>query len=505
MPWAERAALRLAVFAAGALLMALEVAAFRIIGKTFGSALRETTTVIAVFLAAMSIGYWAGGMAADRRPRPSTLVYTLLGAAAMLLLVPRVDAVLSPLIASSSLALGTHAFLATSVLFAIPTVLLAATSPIAIRLFATSQAASGRNAGSVSALSTIGSIAGSLVTAFFLIDWLASMTRTVLFVAAGAGVLALTIVVAGLVSRRMGGERSPLLAFASLLLVMVVAVLFSGTRSLEARRYAGEGKLLFSGDSPYHHVLVRDRAMFRELQFDIALQTRMRRDDPDGPGLAYTDAMHLGRLLRPEIRRVLVIGVGGGTVPKQFLHDDPDVVVDAVEIDPLVVDVAKKYFGLAAGPRLTVHVQDGRTFLARSTEKWDLIIVDAYTTNRYGDTVPPHLVTREFLSSVASHLTPRGVLHFHVAFYRSGLMAPLVATTASVFDSVAVTDGEIVASNAPLIADRAAMLASASKTPFSRYPTLAGAISRLAVVRPDPRAVILTDDYAPVDTLLRRH
>src|SRR5438067_12465244 len=99
----ERVVLRIAVFLGGAMLMALEVAAFRMIGKTFGSALRETTAVIAVFLAAMSIGYWAGGMAGDRWPRPATVVAVLLSAAANLLYVPWLDAIVSPRIATSSL------------------------------------------------------------------------------------------------------------------------------------------------------------------------------------------------------------------------------------------------------------------------------------------------------------------------------------------------------------------------------------------------------------------
>lgn len=484
--------------------MALEVAAFRIIGKTFGSALRETTTVIAVFLAAMSVGYWAGGVAVNRRPRPSTLVYALLVSAAAMLLVPSIDAAISPRIAASGLALASHAFLATSVLFAIPTVLLAATSPIAIRLFATSRSASGANAGGISALSTAGSIVGSLATAFFLIDWLASMTRTVLFVSACAAALATSIVSAGFFSRRRGGEHAPLLGALSLLMLAAVGASFAFSGSAGGPTGAGLGTVVFAGDSPYHHVKVRDRAMFRELQFDISIQSRMRRGDPYGPGLPYVDAMHVARLLRPGIRRVLLIGLGGGTVAKQIVHDDPRAVVDAVEVDPLVVGVARRYFGLQPGPRLRVHVQDGRTFLARSRERWDLVIVNAYTTNRYGDTIPPHLVTREFFESVASHLAPGGILHFHLAFSSTPLMPSLQATIGTVFTTVLRTNGEILASNAPLLRDSASLRHAAATAPFSRYPNLPAAIDRLSAAPAPAGALVLTDDYAPVDTLLRR-
>src|SRR5260370_14231769 len=98
----ERVVLRIAVFLGGAMLMALEVSAFRMIGKTFGSALRETTAVIAVFLAAMSIGYWAGGIAGDRWPRPATVVAALLSAAPNLLYVPCPHAILPPRIPATT-------------------------------------------------------------------------------------------------------------------------------------------------------------------------------------------------------------------------------------------------------------------------------------------------------------------------------------------------------------------------------------------------------------------
>src|SRR5205823_11495180 len=178
----ERVVLRIAVFLGGAMLMALEIAAFRMIGKTFGAALRETTAVIAVFLAAMSLGYWAGGRAGDRWPHTTTLVAAFIAAASTLLFVPWLDAWISPRIATSGLDFAVHAFFAASALFAIPTFFFASVSPIAVRLFAPRTTESGSMAGSISALSTVGSIFGSVMTAFFIIDWLASIVRTVIFV-----------------------------------------------------------------------------------------------------------------------------------------------------------------------------------------------------------------------------------------------------------------------------------------------------------------------------------
>ncbi|HYH09578.1 MAG TPA: fused MFS/spermidine synthase [Thermoanaerobaculia bacterium] len=493
--------LRVAVFAAGALLMALEVAAFRIIGKTFGSALRETTTVIAVFLAAMSVGYWAGGRIADRRPHASTLVGALMTAAASLLVVPWIDAALSPRIAASNLAMAAHAFLATSVLFALPTVLLAATSPIAIRLFTTTTGSSGSTAGSISAISTIGSIAGSIVTAFFLIDWLESISRTVLFVALGVAATALLV----WASSREGTRTRFVPAAAATLLLVVITVVFVRSTSLDRALAAPleDARVLYVADSPYHRVTVRERGAFRELYFNVAKQTRMRLHDPHGPGLAYTDAFHIAPLMRPSIRRILFIGLGGGTAAKQFLRHYPQATIDVVEIDPLVVQVARKWFAVPVDPRLRIHVADGRTFLKRSSEKWDLVVIDAYTTNRYGDTIPAHLTTREFFAEVDAHLSERGIVHFHCAFHQPRVLGAIQRTMASVFPSVLRTSGELLASRVPLIAERETLLAGLASSELKRLPHLARSIDALTAERlGDAGTLLLTDDYAPVDTLI---
>lgn len=499
----QRIGLRIAVFAAGALLMALEVAAFRIIGKTFGSALRETTTVIAVFLAAMSAGYWAGGRAADRWPRETTLAATLLSAAGVLVCVPWLDAWLSPRIAGSGLALATHAFAATTVLFAIPTFLLAATSPIAVRLFTTSTSDSGSTAGSISAISTAGSIAGSLVAAFFLIDWLESIARTVLFVAAGTAATAVLV----LVTARLTPARRLAVGVAGALALIVITVAFArGTTSIESSlmQPLPGTRVLFVGDSPYHRVTVRERGPAREMIFNIAPQTRMTLADPYGPGLAYSDSVHITRLFRPHARRILILGLGGGTLAKQFVRFYPDAIVDVVEVDPLVVDVARRWFFVEPSDRLRIHLSDARTFITRSNEQWDLVMVDVSSTNRYGETTPPHLVTREFFEEVTQHLSPDGIVHYHCAFNHSLLFPALHKTMSSVFPSVLRTQGELIASRVPLIVPQAVLLERLATSPARHLPNIRTQIESLTSEPFPPSDVpLLTDDYAPADTLLR--
>src|SRR4029079_12290453 len=260
----QRVAVRMAVFLGGAMLMSLEIAAFRIIGKTFGSALRETTAVIAVFLAAMSIGYCAGGRVGDRWPRLGTLIAVLLAAAATLLVVPWLDAATSPRIAASELDLALHAFLATSILFALPALLFAAISPVAVRLMAATTVHSGSTAGSISALSTAGSIAGSILTAFFLLDWLESIARTVMFVSLCACITAAILGIAAL-PRVRGEQRVALRRYAIVAAATAAVVGLPACVCIRSTRLEGSlltpspnWKVLFVGDSAYHRVTVRE-------------------------------------------------------------------------------------------------------------------------------------------------------------------------------------------------------------------------------------------------------
>ncbi len=175
-------------------------------------------------------------------------------------------------------------------------------------------------------------------------------------------------------------------------------------------------EILLERDSSYHRLFVTQDDRHRWLRADNIWHTEMDRKDPQGRGLPYSDYVDLAFLFNPNIRRVLVIGLGGGTVPKRFVRDYPSVTVDAVEIDPAVIKIAQRYFYVEPGPRLKIHEADGRQFLRRTKEKWDLILLDAY----YADTVPFFLTTREFFTIAKSRLNPGGVLCNNVVGQVSG-------------------------------------------------------------------------------------
>ncbi|HUP47774.1 MAG TPA: fused MFS/spermidine synthase [Thermoanaerobaculia bacterium] len=507
----EKVAIAVVVTLGGAVLMALEVAAFRIIGRIYGTALRETTTVIAVFLGAMSIGYFAGGRFADRRPRLATLGGVLAIAAPVVLAVSRFDVPLTEAIAGLSTAPALHAFVATIILFAIPTVLLASISPIAIRLLATDTAHTGRVAGGVSALSTIGSIAGTVVTAFLLIDLLGSIRLTVI-VLAGATLLLTALLGAASLPRllRTGASRRSLRS-APVLIASATAVVLGGLLLEHFAGKAGAGPgasswTLFAADTPYHHVVVTERPPgTRHLYINGTLQSSYIVEDPHRRGLPYEEYKHFAKLVRPGLRRVLGIGLGGGTSARQFTAYYPEVEFDTVEIDPVVVDVAQRYFDVVPDDRLRLHVGDGRAFVRRTAERYDMITVDAYTRGRYGATIPPHLVTREFFVEAEERLNDGGILHFHCFVGRdAGFARSLFKTMAAVFPAVVVLgETELFASTAPLHLDPDDLRERAGAL-RERLPEIDERLATLRTIPPRTDDVpLLTDDFAPVDALLR--
>jgi spermidine synthase len=446
----------------------------------------------------MSVGYAAGGRAGDRWPRVETLAATLLLAGTTLMFIPPLDGTLSGRIAATG-NLSLHAFVVSTLLFAVPTMLLAAVSPIAVRLLARSAAESGSVAGGISGLSTIGSVAGSIAAAFFLIDAIGSIDRTVLLLGVCTAALALILAVP---------VRARAIAALSAALLLTGGLAFIRTdRTSEAMTSEGT-RVLFERDSPYHHVRVTQRpGRERDLYLDATLQARLYVGDPNDRGLQYPEYVHITRLIRPSVRRALLIGLGAGTLAKQFTRYYPDTTVDAIEIDPLVVEAAEKFFGVRAGERLRIHVGDGRAFLSRQNERYDLISIDAYTRGRYGSTIPPHLVTREFFLQAREKLTAEGFVHFHsYAPRQNRFTRSIYKTMASVYPSLFVFGhSELIASNVPIQID-AAELTDRADAIRGRLPQIAQMIATVREPVPDSTGVeILTDDHAPVDALLRGH
>ena len=275
--------------------------------------------------------------------------------------------------------------------------------------------------------------------------------------------------------------------------------------------------VVFDTFSAYHHIQVVDAAGFRTLSFNGSMETRMSLATPLEGHFEYTEYFHMPWLWNPDMKTVLMVGLGGGSAQRAYQHYYTNVTVETVELDPVVVTVAKKYFGVTETPRHTIHNEDGRVFLRRATNLYDAIAMDAYVTTRYGSSIPPHLATKEFFAIANARLTTNGVLAYNVIGqvqgWRADFVGALYRTMKEVFPQVylfpASTSQNVVfigtRSAEPFDARRVqqagAALVRAGKI---RLPSFSTRL-RSFVSAPPPTAAqspVLTDDRAPVESLL---
>jgi spermidine synthase len=238
--------------------------------------------------------------------------------------------------------------------------------------------------------------------------------------------------------------------------------------------------------------------------------------------------LHLPYVFHPEMQDVLIIGGGAGVVPMIFRRAYP-VSIDVVEIDPAVVKVAEKWFGLRADERMRIFAQDGRMFIHNARKQYDLIIIDVYTA---GDRIPFHLTTREFLLELKAALRPQGIVLINLISSLTGFKSELfwaeLKTCQSVFgaDHVYVFP-EKISNSGPLddsrnimllatgpahkpmtppeIAAAARRLVDEKRIPIPSIPRHASnMIDSKELSRIQRDAPLLTDDYAPVDMMMMR-
>lgn len=268
--------------------------------------------------------------------------------------------------------------------------------------------------------------------------------------------------------------------------------------------------LIHSERSLYREVLVYEQNGERCMCFTkmcrIGRQSCINLQDPHRFALNYTRMMMAGTLfMGPAPRRVLIVGLGGGTIPTALAEVLPEAQIDVVEIDPAVTRVAKKYFGFREGPKMRVIEMDGRVYIKRALRegtRYDSVLLDAFD-HEY---IPEHLLTREFLTEAKSLLTPQGVLVGNT-FSSSRLYDHESTTYASVFGSFYNLKREnrvIVARPAGLPpADAIRGKALEYELVLRGFGVDAQSVLPLFTSRPDwdTRARVLTDQYSPANLL----
>jgi predicted membrane-bound spermidine synthase len=464
--------------------MSLEMVAFRLYAPYFGFALEVWGVMIAIIMAAMAIGYAVGGRLADRSQSDRRLFLIILaGAGYQLALLFCTPWLMEQLAEMNSIVAGTT--VASLLIFAPPVTALAAVGPFVVRLLARTGSV-GSAAGTVSAVATVGSIAGVLGTTFLLIPDLGT-TATLQINCAASLLLAV-----------IGLFRSHRLAAAAILPLGLLPFTPDTGWSEE---------MLWVEESPYNLVRVAEieGRLLLILNHESAVHSI---DDPQSPWTDfYWDDFALGPML-VETERVLVLGMGGGSSIAATWMVDPDIDITAVEIDPAVVEAAHRFFELPrASEQLDVQIADARRWLTRSSERYDVIQSDLYHGGAY---VPFHVITEEFFREVADHLEEDGLLMLNV--FDMGpdraILERVIATLDGVFPAVFVRSrGDVNHLVLAFASDRSLASVRGELLSYRGEPTARGIASAAAAVlrevHPAGSVEAFTDDHAPVEPLIR--
>lgn len=481
------------VFATGAGVLALEILGTYVISPVFGSTVYVWSALITVTLAALAAGYAAGGSLADRREPRGTLAAVLAVAGGWLLLVPLARR--HVLLAASGLGVQAGALAGAALLFAVPLACLGAVGPLCIRLGARELDRVGREVGAVTAVSTVGSVAGALATAYWIIP---RVPIGAALYSLAASVLALAALCA------VAARRRDLQGLSAALLLAALA----GTAAQAhpaAERLPDGSAILERRRSFYGDVLVMDRPRWgkRVLYIDGIANTVADLKTLESTS-DYISSFEILPFLRPGSAKALMIGLGGGVLSGR-LWRHYGIASDAVDVDPSVVRLARRYFGYE--PTGEVFLEDGRRFLERTERAYDFIALDAFS----GDHHPYHLFSVEALGSAAARLRPGGVLAVNLIGYavgpRAGLRRAFEATLREVFPHV-----RVLGANRELDPrrDYVNMTFFASTEPLELPSELYGARPELAeyyrgvhgnLLPPEKGGKVITDELNPVESL----
>jgi spermidine synthase len=495
----------LVAFVVGAIVMSFEMLGSRYLNPYFGSGIYTWAALISTVLTALTAGYFLGGWLADRKPSAAVLALTVLVGSAYLLLLPSFAEYLLELVLTAIDDIQTGSLIAAFAIMFFPVTLLGMYSPFAIRLLLRSAHNSGVVSGTVYGVSTAGSIVGTLGTTFFLMPAIGSRAITLSLGTAG--------VVAGLVLLAL-----PYLGRRALPQTIAAALLMIGVSSTAPPAHADNfvdeqirASILKQNDgqiarieTQYNDIYIVKRRTELTMSFQLKgwdyTETVVNLREPDDLPVGYTRIMTVATIYPPAPKKLLMIGLGGGSITTYLGRAMPDITIDAIELDPGVIAAAKQYFGLRENARMRIVAGDGRVLLKRNPQQYDLILVDAFR----GGYVPFHLLTKEFYTLLKERLTPNGAVAFNV-HDGTKLYLSTIRTLSSVFPSLHLYpsgEGEttVVATAGPApdqqtLNGRAAALQQRYNF---RYP-LAEIMRRRVALPATGKAELLTDDFAPAD------
>ena len=388
--------MKITVFLCGALGMVLELVAARILSPYVGSTNLIWTTIIGIMLTSMSIGYWLGGKIADKKPDMNLLSLFILCGAFFTSLIPIAETLLVKPLSEVFDQLIFVAIVCSTLVFGVPSFILAMVSPFAVKLEDKTHEDIGKTSGRISSLSTIGSIVGTFVAGFLLIPNL------------GVRILILIITLVLFILSFVIFDKKD---------IKYCVCMFVCLISLIGLNYYG--KIMFEKDNPdiiedvdsqYSRIWIKNLSVgdinYKTMQVDTGLESYINQETNE-MGADYLYYYDLFDYYNKDAKSTLMIGGAAYTYPTYYLNKYEDKTIDVVEIDEKMTELAKSEFGLnVENPRLKIYHQDGRSFLNTTKNKYDTILIDAFK----GLNVPFELTTYEALQRAKEALNDNGMV-----------------------------------------------------------------------------------------------
>ena len=490
--------LEITIFIVNAIYMILELIASRILSPFFGNSNMVWTSVIGIILLSSSAGNYLGGIIADKRSSKANIKIILVISGILIMIIPFIQSIILYFITSTINSIKLGAIIATIALFFIPSMFIGMLSPIILKLKMENLEKVGKTSGIISAISTLGSITGTFLGGFFLIPSFGC--NQILFVLA-----IIMFLLVFLVDNEKLITKSNVFIIIAILICSSFFYMYTKSNKLDGKKVLeGELNTSVSYDTEYGRVLIyntyKGPDLCRCLNIDKGNESATYVDEEKCYDLVYEYTKFYNLMFESsnEIKDVLMIGGAGYSYPKFYISNYLDKNMDVVEIDGKVTEIAKEYFfldklieefDLENTNRLNLITDDGRVFINQNTKKYDAILNDAFA----GESPAETLTTLEAIQKIYSSLNEDGLYMTNIISSLDGANSNFIKaevhTLQQVFENVYVvpcndiSNVELVQNNMVIATDDDLMLDNAVKIDCSN-------------------AVLLTDNYCPIDSLV---
>lgn len=399
------------VFLTGAAVMVIELLGTRLIAPFYGASLYVWTSLISVTLIALALGYYWGGIWADRARSGLSLIIAIAGF--LTIIIPWLTGPI--LLATDPLGLRLGSFVSTLILFSPSLIMLGMIGPFAVKLSTATLANVGASTGSIYAVSTLGSVVGTLFLGFYLFPLIGSRE---IFIGLGVALFLLAILVAVIERRYL---KSTMTTIPTALLIIVGIGLYPQIANSNQAESNESFQTRFERESLYGWVRVIDKPKENIRLLTVDASTIGAASISHGENLlTYQKIVTLLPALVPKMKHALLIGQGAGHMAMTL--KEYGIATDTLEIDPAVAEAASKFFGFV--PTGKTIIGDARYEIRKLKGPYDLIILDVFT----GGSEPTHLLTVESLAQLHDLLSDRGILALNfVSFLDEGLNPALTS------------------------------------------------------------------------------